>query len=63
VERTAWEIIDELEKKYANDKEALDAVKMAKVNIRDIEEKKGNYTGQTAIEHALACEGFLEMWY
>jgi len=65
VERTAWEIIDELEKKYANDKEALDTVEMAKLNVRYIEkeEKKGNYKGQSAVENALECEAFLQTWY
>lgn len=65
MKRTAWETISELEKKYANDKDALKVIETEKMKIKYIEEeeKKGNYNGQTPEESVLACEGFLEMWY
>ena len=63
--RSVEEIIKQLEKKYADDEDAMEVINDAKEDIDYIieREKEGNYTGQPAIGKALEIEGLLEMWY
>lgn len=63
--KEAWDIVEELEKKYAGDSEALDVIEDAKVDIRYIEERErsGGYTGQPSEGRALELKGFMEEWY
>ncbi|WP_455390832.1 hypothetical protein [Frisingicoccus sp.] len=64
-ERTAREIIEALEKKYANDEEAMEVINRTKEDIEYIEEreKEGDYTGQPAVGRALETEDTLATWY
>lgn len=63
--RTVKEIIEQLEKKYAGDDEALEVINDAKEDIEYIQEKEkaGNYDGQPSIGRALELEGHLATWY
>lgn len=63
--KKAWEIIADLEKKYAGDEEALEEIERAKGDIRYIEKQEaaGGYTGQPAEGLALELKDHLEVWY
>lgn len=63
--RTVKEIIEQLEKKYAGDEDAMEVINDTKEDIGYIrkKEEEGGYDGQPAIGKALELEGHLETWY
>jgi len=65
MEKTALDIIIELESRYSDDEDAMEVIAKAKEDIEYIEEKEkaGNYTGQSSISKAQELVGFLEEWY
>lgn len=58
---TAAEIIEQLEKQYKGNEEAIEAIEQAKTNIAYIESQK-NYKGQTPKQYALELAGNLAYW-
>lgn len=58
---TAQEIIDDLEKRYSDDADAMEEIARAKKNIAYIENQK-NYKGQTPWQFAVSLAGNLEYW-
>ena len=65
MEKTARDIIAELEKIYSSDEDAMEVIETAKRDIEYIQEKEnaGGYTGQSSIGKAQELRGFLEEWY
>lgn len=60
--RTVQEIIMQLNEKYKDDKEALEDIKRAEVDIKYIESQGHDYKGQTPKQRILTLEATLAMW-
>lgn len=58
---TAEKIIEQLEKQYKKDDEAMEAIERAKKNIAYMRKKK-DHKGQTPEQHALELAGNLLYW-